>query len=191
MNENEWTQSICELVRQSDLGDNIAVETLCKLPYALEVSSFNADWSVASSSPTVFETDMVIFEVRNEQRIPRVVIEAKLGSVTTHDAITYSNKAICHKQVMPYLRYGIMLGNRETYPLPGRLFRHGTHFDFLFSFVNTVPSEEEKTAFVEMLKREIRYSQQTEDVLTNSRRHNRKRYFMLQKELHFGEFPEE
>ncbi|GAI54911.1 unnamed protein product, partial [marine sediment metagenome] len=57
-------------------------------------------------------------------------IEGKINSVTTHGAITYSQKASTHKNVHPYLRYGILLGNRKHYPLPGRLFRHGAYFDF-------------------------------------------------------------
>ncbi|GAB4286004.1 MAG: hypothetical protein Kow0081_4020 [Candidatus Dojkabacteria bacterium] len=61
-------------------------------------------------------------------------IEAKINSVTTHDAITYSQKAQTHKNVHSYLRYGILIGNRKDYALPGRLFRHGQHFDFMLSW---------------------------------------------------------
>jgi len=86
------------------------------------------------------------------------------------------------------LRYGIMLGDRGTYPLPGRLFRHGTHFDFLFSFSQSEPSDKEIQAFIEMIRKEIHYSQQLEEILTNNRRKNRKHYYLLQKELHLDEF---
>lgn len=188
MTENQWTQSICEALNRSDLGHDIHVTTLCKLPYAFEIDAFDDNWQVLSKHSTSFETDMLIYEARDGVRIPRVIIESKLGSVTTHDAITYSNKAACHKQVMPYLRYGIMLGDRETYPLPGRLFRHGTNFDFLFSFTGTVPTDHELNTFVEMLRKEILFSQQMEEILANSRHRDRKHYFMLQKELHFEEF---
>ena len=33
-------------------------------------------------------------------------------------------------------RYGIMIGGHGHYPLPGRLFRYGTNFDFMISFQN-------------------------------------------------------
>ena len=99
----------------------------------------------------------------------------------------FNNSDMYHKNVIPFVRYGIMLGARETYPLPGRLFRHGTNFDFLFSFVDYIPSEKEATAFVDMLKREIVYSRQIEEILSNSRSRGRKRYFMLQKEFHLEE----
>ena len=38
-----------------------------------------------------------------------------------------------------------------------------------------------------MVKKEITYSRQIEEILTNSRSRNRKRYYMLQKEFHLEE----
>lgn len=189
MKENDWTKSICELLQKQDLGDNIYIDVLKKIPYAFEISSFNRDWEVESENfrETSFETDMVIYEKYSDRIVPRVIIESKVGTVSTHDAITYSHKAMYHKNVIPFVRYGIMLGARETYPLPGRLFRHGTNFDFLFSFVDYLPSEKEVSTFVEMVKKEITYSRQFEEILTNSRSRNRKRYYMLQKEFHLEE----
>jgi hypothetical protein len=56
-----------------------------------------------------FQTDLCVFEEKKEDLfIPRVVMEFK-GSITTHDVLTYSAKARKHKQVYPYLRYGIIL----------------------------------------------------------------------------------
>ncbi len=187
MKENDWTKSICDLLQKQELGDNIYIDVLRKIPYAFEVSSFDEEWRVDGFDETSFETDMVIYEKENGKIIPRVIIESKVGSVSTHDAITYSHKAIYHKNVIPFVRYGIMLGARETYPLPGRLFRHGTNFDFLFSFIDYNPLDKELAFFVEMLKREILYSRQIEEILSNSRSHGRKRYFMLQKEFHLEE----
>lgn len=189
MKENDWTKSICELLQKQDLGENIYIDVLKKIPYAFEISSFNDEWEIDknSFSETSFETDMVVYEKLNNKIVPRVIIESKVGTVTTHDAITYSHKAMYHKNVLPYVRYGIMLGARETYPLPGRLFRHGTNFDFLFSFVDYLPSDKEINAFIEMVKKEITYSRQFEEILSNSRSRNRKRYYMLQKEFHLEE----
>ena len=190
MKENDWTKSISELLQKEGLGDNIFIDVLKKIPYAFEISSFNEEWGIDTESfdETSFETDLVVYEKNNKKIIPRVIIESKIGTVTTHDAITYSHKAMYHKNVIPFVRYGIMLGDRETYPLPGRLFRHGTNFDFLFSFVDFIPSEKELEMFVSMLKREIIYSRQIEEILSNSRSRSRKRYYMLQKEFHLEEF---
>lgn len=189
MKENDWTKSICELLQKQELGENIYIDVLKKIPYALEISSFNEDWEIEAQkfSGASFETDMVVYEKANGKIIPRVIIEAKVKKVSTHDAITYSQKAMYHKNVIPFVRYGIMLGARKTYPLPGRLFRHGTNFDFIFSFVDYSPSDLEVDKFVEMVKKEITYSRQIEEILSNSRSPNRKRYYMLQKEFHLEE----
>ncbi len=85
-----------------------------------------------------------------------MVVEAKVGSVTTHDAITYSQKAANHRSVFPYLRYGIMLGNRQDYPLPGRHYRHGTQFDFMISFREYEPSAKEMDTLRDVLLEEVR-----------------------------------
>ena len=189
MKENDWTKEICEILRAQNLGENIYIDVLKKIPYAFEISSFSQDWEIAPDAfdETVFETDMVVYEKNGSKIIPRVIVESKVGTVTTHDAITYSQKAMYHKNVIPFVRYGIMLGARETYPLPGRLFRHGTNFDFLFSFVDYAPTTKEQNAFVDMIKKEIEYSRKIEEILTNSRSRNRKRYYMLQKEFHLEE----
>ena len=191
MKENDWTKSICDMLCQSELGENIHIDTLKKIPYAFEIEFFSEDWEIDTYATTDFETDMVIYEEQDGKIVPRVIIEAKLGSVTTHDAITYSHKASYHKNVMPFVRYGIICGDREKYPLPGRLFRHGTNFDFLFSFVGCTPSEYEKKVFLEMLRKEIDYSRQLEEILTNSRSRSRKRYFMLQKDFHLEEMKDD
>ena len=190
MKENDWTKSLCDIIKEHGIGENIYIDVLKKIPYAFEVSAFDEDWKVDEESlcETSFETDLVVYEKNNGKIIPRVIIESKVGTVTTHDAITYSHKAMYHKNVIPFVRYGIMLGAREQYPLPGRLFRHGTNFDFLFSFVDYQPTEKEMDMFIQMLKKEIGYSHRIEEILFNSRSRNRKRYYMLQKEFHLEEF---
>ena len=188
MRENDWTRSIFDILNQENLGENIHVEVFRKLPYAFEIDSFSDEWNVDEYKETFFETDLLIYEQKNNKIIPRVIVESKIESITTHDAITYRHKASYHKNVIPFVRYGIMCGNRGTYPLPGRLFRHGTNFDFLFSFIGIDPNEKEREMFVEMLKKEILYSKQIEEILANSRSKNRKKYFMLQKEIHLEEF---
>lgn len=172
---------------QQNLGDNICVETLNKVPYANEILSYDSNFKIKDSKQTPFETDLLIYEKVDDTIKPRVVIEAKILKVTTHDAITYSYKAQNHKNVTPYLRYGIMLGKRETYPLPGRLFRHGANFDFMISFIDYELNQNEVEAFIELLKKEIAYSKQLEEMIYQSRNKDRNRYFILQKELHLKE----
>jgi hypothetical protein len=77
---------------------------------------------------SAFQTDLCVFEVKaNGLAIPRVAIEFKTR-ITTHDVITYSAKASKHKQVYPYLRYGLVASSESS--VPGRLFTHNESLDF-------------------------------------------------------------
>lgn len=76
-----------------------------------------------------------------------------------------------------------MLGDRGAYPLPGRLFRHGTNFDFMFSFTGTEPTKDEWATFMELILNEVDYSRTMEEMLHESRKKDRKHYYMLEKQL--------
>lgn len=138
-----------------NLGDDIYFDTLNKVPYAQEVLSYNSDFERDEESTMDFETDLLVYEKADIIK-PHIIIESKINSITTHDAITYIYKAQTHKNVTPYIRYGIMLGNRKHYPLPGRLFRHGTNFDFMISFKDFILSEDERITFIDLIQKELK-----------------------------------
>ena len=73
-----------------------------------------------------FETDLL---VEDEER-PLVVLELKLG-ITTHDVLTYSTKAARHKEIYPYLRYGLVIGGQTT--VDARFFTHNSDLDFVLA----------------------------------------------------------
>lgn len=183
MNENDWTKSICKKLNDYFEPYKLYADTLVKVPYSQEINCYTDSWEPEYMEPTCFETDLLIYEIKNDKIIPRVIIESKINGVNTHDAITYSYKAEKHKTITPCIRYGMMLGNRKHYPLPGRLFRHGTNFDFLFEFSGFKPSEDEWTVFTKMLLKEVKYSRIIEELLHESKNKGRKKYFMLQKQL--------
>ncbi len=188
MTENEWTKSICVRLNEELQSKSLFAETLRDLPYSQEILHYKKNcegdtWTAMYMDPISFETDLVIYEEAEAVVKPRVVIEAKIQSVTTHDAITYSYKAEKHKNITPYLRYGIMLGDRGKYPLPGRLFRHGTNFDFMFSFSGTEPTQDEWKSFMELIFNEVDYSRIMEKMLHENRKKDRKHYYMLEKQL--------
>lgn len=191
MTENEWTSSICNKLKDFCETKSLNVDTLRKIPYSQEIIKYSEDWEPIYYTPTRFETDLVIYEKSKEMIVPRVIIESKLGDITTHDAITYSYKADKHKIITPYLRYGVMIGNRKNHALPGRLFKHGSNFDFMFSFFTTVPNKEEWDSFTKMLIKEVKYSRDMEKILHDSRSSDRKHYYMLQKQLVLKEVTEE
>lgn len=180
MKETEWAKELAVKL-DSEIGD-FRVEAGKKLVYANEIIEVRSDANLYNEMG--YETDILIFEeMENEAWKPRVVIETKIDSVTTHDSITYSQKAASHKYVHPYLRYGIFLGHRGHNPLPGRLFRHGAHFDFMISWKGFEPEEYEWTELLRIVNAEIAASKQLEEMIFASRKKNRRRYFVVHKPL--------
>ncbi|PJK11234.1 hypothetical protein CO608_01890 [Lysobacteraceae bacterium NML08-0793] len=113
---------------------------------------------------SAFQTDLCVFEQRsladNEVIfIPRVVLEFKT-SVTTHDVLTYSTKARKHKQIYPYLRYGMVASSHKE--IPGRFFSHNEALDF---FAAVEGMENEFEGFLkELLSNELEYSKSLEKI---------------------------
>ncbi|GBU28147.1 hypothetical protein R84B8_01705 [Treponema sp. R8-4-B8] len=187
MNENQWAESVKEYLSSIKFSDNIKVDTLINIPYACEIVKYKLDFDPKPGLNTSFETDLLIYEQTTDFIKPRIIIEVKLSHVTTHDAIVYSYKAQNHKTITPFIRYGIIIGDRKHHPLPGRLFRHGMNFDFMMSFKKEEIDKDEKRVLKELIEKELRYSNQIEEMIYNSRSKNRKHYFVLQKELHLVE----
>jgi len=79
-----------------------------------------------------FEQDLLIWKPAKKadtSMIPRVSVELKLGHVSTHDAIVYSEKARRLRAIYPYARFGLLLGGLTA--IPGRVLRLGHEFDFI------------------------------------------------------------
>ena len=184
MRETEWVEFVADAVRGGIAGSDqsLKIETQLKLPYGYEIRAYRQEREPESEA-IEFATDFIVVENLDGGWKPRVVVEAKVGSVTTHDAITYSQKAANHRSVFPYLRYGIMLGNRQHYPLPGRLYRHGTQFDFMISFREYEPSVKELEAFRDVLLAEVQASQALENMIYESRRRNRAHHTLFHRKL--------
>lgn len=185
MNEKEWVDQLVHDLTPYllEIKHSIKIEIGRKIPYGYEILSYKD--GIKENNLDVYETDVLISEVfGDESWKPRVILEAKFKSITTHDAITYSQKAFTHKTVHPYLRYGIILGDRQHYPLPGRLFRHGAYFDFMASFTGERATKEELERFTSILEHEINASKQLESIIYESRKRNREKFTLLHKRLH-------
>lgn len=110
---------------------------------------------------SAFQTDLCIFEDKNgNASIPRVVIEFKTG-ITTHDILTYSAKATKHKQIYPYLRYGVLASEERT--VPGRVFTHNKDLDF-FATVDGLQEGKFRDLFASLLQDEIETSKRLENI---------------------------
>jgi hypothetical protein len=171
--EQAWVESlvgmITELVRPlSADGVSTAACWGHKLAYTHEIDRYDANDDPTSPPPRRYETDLLVYdEATDGGWIPRVVIECKVGSVTTHDALTYSSKAATHKHVHPYLRYGILVGGWEGGPLPARLVRHGAYFDFMAVFDGTDLTPDERAALGDILLDEVRASRSLQNLLSD------------------------
>ena len=108
---------------------------------------------------SAFETDVAIFEsLGTGRRKPRVVIECKLR-LTTHDVLTYSTKARRHKQIYPYLRYGMIVANEQA--IPRRFFTHNEAIDFCLC-THSISARNFTTVLGDLLKAEIKSSEALE-----------------------------
>lgn len=185
LSETQWAESVKDLVGAKLARRDRSLSLLqgAGLTYAHEVLDYK-DTSPSHHKGFSCETDLLVVEnISDGMWKPRVVIECKFMKVTTHDAITYSEKALSHKRVHPYLRYGILIGNRRHYPLPGRLFRHGLYFDFMLSWTSESPSSKELKNLLVILLDEVEASRNLEEMLYNSRSNKRRRYVVLHKPL--------
>jgi hypothetical protein len=195
MREREWMAVVLSLIapplREAD--STLQVRQGATLPYACEILELSETAETRThTNVRGYQTDLLVIEVVKKERWkPRLVIEGKLGGITTHGAITYSEKAATHKQVFPFLRYGILMGHRKDYPLPGRLFRHGLYFDFMLSWRAHKPAGYELQALLDLVLSEVAASRKMEELLYENRDPNRTRYYMLHRPLRLAEFPDD
>lgn len=185
MNERDWVKSIIGNLERSlkERNKNLKVTDGFRLPYSNEILMYAGD-KPSKFKQIGYETDILVYEIIEDDKWkPRIVIETKINNVTTHDAITYSQKAQSHKNIHPYLRYGILLGNMNGTPLPGRLFRHGQHFDFMQSWKGFEAESEEWDGLIEILENEIETSKVLEEIIYNSRMKSRDKYTILHRPL--------
>jgi hypothetical protein len=162
--EREWVESVKRALEPS-LTKDLFAATSHRLPYAFHIASYKGSEPVRRSHE--YQTDLLIGErlAGNSAWAPRVVVEFKLGNVSTHDALTYSAKAATHKNVHPYLRYGIVIGGLDG-PVPKRLMRHGHHFDFMVTIHSETLTAEEQTRLVDLLLEEASASRTLDALLS-------------------------
>ena len=162
--EQAWVESIKAHVEAALAEPGILVETRWRLPYAVHVTGYRAKRGKATLADPViksheYQTDLLIAErlKGSTELVPRVVVEFKLGKVTTHDALTYSTKAGTHKNIHPYLRYGIVIG-KYAGPIPNRLIWHGHQFDFMVTLASEKPGDRDWERLIRLLKDEVQAS---------------------------------
>jgi hypothetical protein len=112
-----------------------------------------------------FQTDILIEKsLNNSLAIPLVVVELKFGSFSTHDIITYSSKAIRHKEIYPYLRYGFIIGGSGS--LSKKFLTHNQGVDFAMAIPDL---HKGKAALVLLVKRQISNAECLVEVMRSER----------------------
>lgn len=131
MKESQFVVEALEAAKDV-LTPPLSIERGAALLYEVTVDNrleLRVDPKAPKRGQSAFQTDLCVFEEKEPGvKIPRVVLEFKTR-ITTHDVITYSSKARRHKQVYPYLRYGLVMGRQAH--IPDRVFKHNEALDFL------------------------------------------------------------
>jgi len=104
-----------------------------------------------------FQIDVLI---RNKDNMPLVAIETKSGGFSTHDVLTYSTKAVKHKEIYPYLRYGFIVGEKSK--IDRKFFIHNLGFDFVIAVKNL---EHDLDKLVEIVMKQIEAAEQISKIL--------------------------
>jgi hypothetical protein len=189
--EREWVEVVKSKLAARLSVPGIEVITGHRLPYAYHIASYTTDGSRLSEGTPVsethgYQTDLMLIQRTEggEEWVPRVVVEFKLGSVTTHDALTYSAKAATHKNVHPYLRYGIVIGGYSG-PVPKRVIRHGQNFDFMVTVGSEALTSRDADRLVNLLKSEVSASETLSSLMSS-----RSNIHMLHKRLEVAAYEE-
>jgi hypothetical protein len=111
-----------------------------------------------------FQVDLLI--AKKDYELPLIVIETKYEKLTTHHILTYSTKALKHKGIYPYLRYGLVIGGVNH--IPKKFFTHNEGFDFAFA-LDDVNNDEAIDKLIEVIKQEINNAETLLKIIFNNR----------------------
>ena len=158
MKEKAFQESLCELLKMN--LPNYRVELGKSLLYKLIIDTNGhlkpKDVSNPKRGNYAFQTDILI----SKNKINLVAIELKVNRFTTHNILTYSTKALKHKEVYPYLRYGFIIGGIKN--INKRFFTHNSGFDFSIAVDDL---EKDKMIIIEIVKKQIKSAEKMSEIL--------------------------
>lgn len=170
MNETEFKQELKQRL-QREL-DNFIVEIDESLIYKVIIDEnlqFKPDNpQKPKRGDYAFQTDLLI---RKKDGLPFVVIETKYGGFSTHDVLIYSTKALKHKEIYPYLRYGLVVGGVDN--IENKFFTHNVGFDFALA-VRRFDDEKSLRELFNLIKTQIKNA---ESLLNVFKHRNKARKF--------------
>ncbi|HZZ95185.1 MAG TPA: hypothetical protein VFE23_21680 [Usitatibacter sp.] len=163
MEEDPFVATAMEAAKEV-LAPPLSIERGAALLYQVTVNNrleIGVDPKKPVRGQSAFQTDLCVFETLDgDTKIPRVVLEFK-PRISTHDVLSYSAKARKHKQIYPYVRYGIVIGSEEK--VPGRFFTHNEALDFCVATA-TYKAHRLHEIIARLLRAEVQASRQLEKV---------------------------
>jgi hypothetical protein len=114
-----------------------------------------------------FQVDLALLDKIKEVYL--VIIEVKgYETITTHDVLIYSSKAKKHKNLYPWLRYGIIWSSPKgkDHGIPRRFYMNNENLDFAFNFEGDI-NVNFKKFHDNILKRQIEISRNLYKILEN------------------------
>jgi hypothetical protein len=155
---------IAKKAAETVIGPPLIIQQGASLLYQITVDNrlrISIDPKVPKRGQSAFQTDLCVFEeIDGKTRIPRVVLEFKKG-LSTHDVLICSSKARRHKEIYPYLRYGLIIGDKEK--IPGKFFTHNEALDFCIA-ADSFKQHRLHEIIAKLLKEEIEASRKLERI---------------------------
>jgi hypothetical protein len=169
MDENKFSQILKRYLDEHLEGYEVTTkESILYNVIVVEEGKFRPDSpkNPKRGSLTAFETDLLI---KTQDGLPLVVCELKCkkknGGFSTDDILAYSTRALKHKEIYPYLRYGFIAGN--TKKLTNKFFTHNAGFDFAMATVK--PGQTFLMEFIKIIHTQIKNAQQLLEQLKDNR----------------------
>jgi hypothetical protein len=168
MSEEEFRSKLVKAL-QEELGSGYSVKEKVNLIYWVMIDR-NLEYRPKDPKITqrgirggkyAFQTDIAVGEERGGGFLPLVVIEVKYEGFHTHDVLAYSEKALKHKAIYPYVRYGLVDGGEDHIPL--KFFIHNVGLDFAIA-VKDIDNREERQSLVNTVKEQIEVARNLLDV---------------------------
>jgi hypothetical protein len=138
--EDQWVIELKERLNTEPTIQKLELKAFVKinLPYSADLSyTFNVIDSekikkqnvLVKASCNAYQVDLLL--TKNDK--PFMAIECKMGGISTHGLVTYSDNAKKHKQLFPDLKYGLLLAdnNKGKNTLEKKIFMHDNSFDFI------------------------------------------------------------
>lgn len=159
--EQATIKNFVDLIRPQIESMGYRISTQMSLPYTNFCDKLDGNNNGIDSrkGQKRYAVDILIYrQLENDGKIPLVVIEGKIKGYSTHDIITYSEKARTHKTVFPHLQYGFLVLNSDGKQfMPLRYYLH-EQFDFeeLFPTDESTQNHDNRMAdFIIEVKRRI------------------------------------